>query len=246
MPFCRHRRTLGLAMALALCSVAEAQAQRVVPFGAGERLYFTVRSKVGTVGHAVMTLTATELGGTPTLLASFSTRIRVAFMGGSNEGRSWFDPQRMASFRYVENERRPFSSSRDSVEIDPETESLDEISFIHFLRTIEIAPDSLYSISRFYDKRRTPAFVRLVRRDTLRAPFGYVGVYVIDMTVKDKAARGGDKTIRLWLSEDRCRVPVRIETRLPYLGAGVMTIDSASTPGCIADTPREKEPELLS
>jgi hypothetical protein len=154
----------------------------------------------------------------------------------------------------VENEHRTFSSARDSVEIDPANRRwagekdcgatatdrpLDELSFIFFLRTLELAPDSVYSFDRFYDERRTPTTVRLVRRDTLRAVFGHVGVFVIDMNVKDKVDRGGDKTIRLWLSEDRCRVPVRIETQLPYLGAGIMTIDSASTPACASSASGE-------
>ncbi len=246
-PFMR-RAALGAVAALWLGSPLGAQAPDAVPFGAGERLYFTVRSKVGTVGRAVMTLTRSErVDGDGTLLASFSTRIRVAFMKGGTEGRSSIDPLRMMTLRYVEDEYRPFSSTRDSVEIHHDRQHwtglsdsgytatdrpLDELSFIYFLRTVDLAPDSLYTYDRFYDKRRTPTTVRLVRRDTLRAAFGNVGVFVVEMNVKDKVDRGGDKTIRLWLSEDRCRVPVRIETRLPYLGAGIMTIDSASTPAC--------------
>lgn len=245
---------LRAVLALSLSTVAGAQSPEGLPFGAGERLYFTVRSKVGTVGRAVMTLARTQdQNGFTTLLATFTTRIRVAFLKGSTVGRSSIDPVRMASVRYVEDEHRPFSSARDSVEIDPAGQRwaglsdsgatatdkpLDELSFIYFLRTVDLAPDSLYSYDRFYDKRRTPTTVRLVRRDTLRAPFGNVGVFVLDMNVKDRIDRGGDKTIRLWLSDDPCRVPLRIETKLPYLGAAVMTIDSASTPECAPREPR--------
>ena len=258
-----RRQTLQIALLLSLGSVVGAQAPNAVPFGAGERLYFTVRSKLGTVGRAVMAINgAAELAGTRTLLASFSTRIHVAFMRGGTEGRSWIDPLRMASLRYVEDEYRPFASVRDSVEIDPAGQRwtglkgdggftatdkpLDELSFIYFLRTVDLARDSLYSFDRFYDKRRTPTTVRLVRRDTLRASFGNVSVVVLDMMVKDKIGRGGDKTIRLWLSDDPCRVPVRIESSLPYLGLGIMTLDSASTPACVAASPARATRAYLS
>jgi hypothetical protein len=204
---------------------------------------------MGTVGRAQMAISAwADVRGTNTLLASFSTRIRVAFMKGSTEGRSWIDPLRMTSLRYVEDEHRPFSSERDSVEIDPARrhwaglngdsgstatdQPLDELSFIYFLRTVDLVPDSLYSYDRFYDQRRTPTTVRMVRRDTLREAFGSVSALVVDMNVKDKVGRGGDKNIRLWFSDDWCRTPLRIETSLPYLGRGVMTIDSASRHGC--------------
>jgi hypothetical protein len=254
-----RRAALFVVLAISLSASAGAQSPEGLPFGAGERLYFTVRSKVGTVGRAVMTLARVEdANGASTLLATFNTRIRVAFLKGSTVGRSSIDPVRMASVRYVEDEHRPFSSSRDSVEIDAagqrwsgQSDSgatatdkpLDELSFIYFLRTVDIAPDSLYSFDRFYDKRRTPTTVRLVRRDTLReAGFGNVGVFVLDMNVKDKVDRGGDKTIRLWLSDDPCRVPLRIETKLPFLGAAVMTIDSASTPECAPREPRTVAP----
>jgi hypothetical protein len=36
----------------------------------------------------------------------------------------------------------------------------------------------------------------------------------------------------LWISEDRCRLPVRIESVMSVLGNGIMTLESATTPGC--------------
>jgi hypothetical protein len=248
---------LHAALFLSLGVVAGAQTFATPPFAIGERLTFTVRSRVGVVGHAVMSLSGPEdIGGTITMLASFSTQVRVAFLKGSTDSRSWFDPLRMASLRYVEDEHRPFSSSRDSVEIDPATwrwtglhgdsgatatdQPLDELSFIYFLRTITLEPDSLYSFDRFYDKRRTPSTVRILRRDTLRLATGNVGVVVLEMNVKDKIGRGGPKAIRFWISDDFCRIPVRIESSLPFLGAAVMTLDSAATPCLVrhASNPR--------
>ena len=53
-----------------------------LPFACGERLTFRVRTaKLGTVGHAVMTITGpVDIRGTETVLASFDASAGIAFM----------------------------------------------------------------------------------------------------------------------------------------------------------------------
>ena len=91
----------------------------------------------------------------------------------------------MTSLRYQKSERRPFSFNLDSVEIYPglrhwesradsgSTASdlpLDELSFLYFLRTITLVPDSLYSFDRTFDRRRLPTTVRLLKHERVSTP----------------------------------------------------------------------------
>jgi hypothetical protein len=235
---------------LACATVARAQVTDSLPFGDGERLTFSIRtSKLGTVGHAVMTLTGpVDVRGTETMLASFDASAGIAFLKGSDATRSWIDLTRMTSLRFQKRERRPFSSSEDSVEIyaglhhwegakgDSGTIvsdlPLDELSFIYYLRTLTLAPDSLYSFDRHYDKRRLPTTVRVVKHEAVKTPAGEFNTVEYEMRVVDQHNYKTTGVLYFWFSEDARHLPVRIESTMPFLGNSVMTLESAITPNC--------------
>ena len=253
------RALLGLALAIGAASSVGAQRATALPFSIGERLTFTVSTThVGNVGNAVMALTGpVDVHGTATILASFDTRISVAMMKGSDESRSWIDPSDMTSLRFAKHEHRPFSSSDDSVDVIPalhrwtgphgtngavtSNHPLDELSFIYFLRTVSFAPDSTYSFDRHYDTRRSPTTVRVVKRETLQTPAGKFDTVELEMRVKDGTEYKGEGVLHLWFSEDSCHLPVRIESAMPILGTGILTLASAVTPTCRAG---ERDPQL--
>jgi hypothetical protein len=243
-------RTHWLAVALFSASIAGAQAPDSLPFGNGELLTYGVRaSKFGKVGHAVMAITGpVDIRGVETMLVSMDAHVRVLFMKSSDVNRSWIDPLRMTSLRFERHERRPFSSEDDSVEIFPDLHywsgthgdsgsttgaaPLDELSFVYFLRTVSLVPDSIYAFDRHYDKRRIPTTVRFVKREILRTPAGEFSTVELEMRSKDGVDYKNEWILRLWISEDRCRLPVRMESAVAVLGTGVMTLESAVTPKC--------------
>ena len=239
---------------IACASLAGAQpslrALDTLPFGDGERLTFRIRaSKLGSVGHAVMTLTGpVDVRGTSTMLASFDASAGIAFLKGSDATRSWIDLARMTSLRFQKSERRPFSSADDSVEIFPDLRHwdgthgssgtsisdrpLDELSFIYFLRTVTLVPDSVYSFDRHYDQRRLPTTVRIVKHDTLKTPLGEISTVEYEMRVVDQHNYKTSGLIYFWFSEDRCHLPVRIESAMPVLGNSIMTLETATSTNC--------------
>jgi hypothetical protein len=237
-------------LASTVATIADAQTIDSLPFGNGELLTFGVRaSKFGTVGHASMAISGpVQIRGVETMLVTFATHLRVLLMKSSDDNRSWLDPRRMTSLRFEKHERRPFSSEDDSVDIYPDLHywsgthgatgsttgeaPLDELAFVYFLRTITLLPDSIYAFDRHYDKRRVPTTVRFVKRDTLRTPAGEFDTVELEMRSKAGADFKGEWVLRLWISEDPCRLPVRMESVVPLLGKGVMTLESAVTPTC--------------
>ncbi len=237
--------------ALGHATIAFAQAPDSLPFGDGERLTFTVRApKLGRVGHAVMAVVGpADVRGVETTLLSWNTDFHALFMHSTDAHRSWTDLGRMTSLRFSKHERRPFSSDDDSVEIHPDLgrwsgmhgdsgtttgpAPLDELAFIYFLRTVSFVADSTYLFDRHYDRRRAPTTVRLVKREVVRTPAGEFNAAEIEIRLKIGRDFKSEWKMRMWISEDRCRLPVRIESTVPILGAGVMTLDSAVTPTCV-------------
>ncbi len=221
-----------------------------LPFGDGERLTFLIHTaKFGNVGKAVMTLAGpVDVRGVETSVASFDASAGVAFLKGRDATKSWIDLSRMTALRYQKTERRPFSSARDSVEIYPDLHHwdaihgdsgttvsdapLDELSFIYFLRTVTLVPDSLYSFDRHYDKRRLGTTVRVVKHETLATPLGPFNTVEYEIHLIDARNYNERDVLFLWISDDRCRLPVRIESFMPVLGDGIMTLQTATTPNC--------------
>lgn len=240
----------ALAGAFGAGGTAGAQSPDSLPFGAGERLVFTIRTKhFGAVGHAVMAITGpVDVRGIATMLASLDAAAGIAFLKGHDVTQSWIDPNRMASLRFEKREKRPFSSARDSVEIYPALQRwkgakgdsgttasslpLDELSFVYFLRTITLLPDSVYSFDRLYDERRLPTTVRVVGYEWLDTILGRINTVEYEVRLVDARNFEERGVIYFWISLDRCRVPVRIESAMPLLGDGIMTLDAATTPLC--------------
>ena len=215
-----------------------------LPFGAGERLTYTVRvARVGTVGRGEMTVEGpVDVRGHQALVLRFDFDTKVGPIKVMDHTQSWLDPQRFASLRFRKEERHPLSTNEESVEVYPsehrwvgadghggQTTSgapLDELSFMYFLRTVPLADDSTYRFDRHFDSARNPTTVRVVGRETLRTPAGEFPTVVVEMRVKDARRYRGDGLIRIHFTDDACRLPVQIESRMPIVGSAVLTLES--------------------
>ena len=152
----------------------------------------------------------------------------------------------MASRRFVKHERHLLSTRDDSVEMvgeerrweradgvsgfSPTDAPLDELSFIYFVRTLALADDSASSFMRHFDTDRNPQTVRVTGRETLVTRAGTFPTIVVEMRVRDPRHYKGEGVIRISLSDDVRRIPVRIESRMPVFGATVLTLESFVVP----------------
>lgn len=219
-----------------------------LPFRSGERLEYRVTlangSKVGTA--AMWVEGPVDVRGSEAMLFRFDSRIRYMLVPGRSISSSWFDPTRGASLRFSKQERNPLSRHDESFELYPETKSwksaagdsgrsvtsapLDELSFIYFIRTLALTPGTVYGFDRHFDPARNPVRVTVVRREVIPTPLGELHVVRIDMRVRDPQHYEGEGIIRIHLSDDACKIPVRIESTMPIIGTAVLTITAAHSP----------------
>ncbi len=243
----------GLAMGM---MPAASQVATRLPFMPGERMTYRVRMNgIGGFGHATMTVEGpVDVRGTPTYLLRSRTTAGIGFLKGSDLTESWLDPVHMAALRFHEHERHLLSSRDVRAEMYPadqrwvdgngKTDSsitnapLDELSFIYFLRSLQVEPglqpDTTYRFDRHYDAARNPIVVRVTRGDTVVTPVGTFPTLLMEMHVRDPRRYHGEGVIRLYMSDDACRIPVRIESAVPGMGSFVLTIESYANPapGC--------------
>jgi hypothetical protein len=212
-------------------------------------------ARAGASGRGAMWIAGPEIvRGTSTLALHFETTAGIGPITGADRTASWLDVTRMASLRFVKHERHILSTHDDSVDVgagdrtwsatdgaggaSPSDAALDELSFIYFLRTLPLSDDSTYTFTRHYDAERNPQTVRVVGRDTLRTKAGVFATVVVELRVRDPRHYRGDGVIKIHLSDDSRRIPVRIESRMPVFGATVLTLESFVLPGTREASPQ--------
>lgn len=234
--------------AVALPTFGITQVPDELPFRPGERLTYSVRlSRFGTVGKATMSLEGpVSIRGLAAYALRFELRARVGPFTATERTESWVDLAQMASLRFSKEERSPFARRDEAVEIfldsgrwqaSDGTEGevtaaapLDELSFIYFIRTLVLKPDSLYEFNRHFDILRNPTTLRLLKRDTITTAAGRFPVTLVEMRVRDSRRYKEEGIIRIYLSEDDMRLPVRIESVMPVGRMTVLTLDSHISP----------------
>jgi hypothetical protein len=234
-----------LAALVACSSPAASQSATTLPFAVGERLVYEGRVR-GIGGRGTMWIAGpVDIRGVPTYELHFDFSARVGPLTVSQKSISWLDPERMAALRFEKRERHLLVRREESVELFPDEQRwhakngdagtsptsapLDELSFIYFVRTLVLTTDSTLRFARHFDAERSPTLVRMVGREQVNTPAGSFNTVVVEMRVRDPQHYKGEGTIRFSISDDRCRVPVRIESNIPDAGTVVLTLADAGS-----------------
>jgi len=215
------------------------------PFTPGESL--TYRARIGSVagGTGEMRVDRSEaIRGREVYLLRFDFRGGAGPIRMSGQSSSWLDPETMTAMRFHKQERSPLGSSSERVELFPAQGiwrsddgqegsmptrlPLDELSYLFYIRTLPLTPGAVYTSQRHFDRRRTPVMIRVVGRERIHVPAGDFSTIVVEMRVPDGQHVGEGGLIRLHLTDDAWRVPVRIESSVRMLGTVVFSLVSSN------------------
>ena len=244
------KKMLRTALALALLGISsnrpEAQQPDVAaPFAPGEVLtYKAVSGRFGTFGTGVMRVDGpVDMRGQSALQLSFDFRGRVGIFKVEDRSRSWITSGTFTSLRYERHEKSPLGNRSEEVEIFPAElrwegtngeagdtpceHPLDELSFIYFLRTVPLVDGEEYSLTHHFDPGRNPVLLKVIGRERIEVPAGEFTTVVVEMRVSDERIRA----MRLYLTDDDARVPVRIESSAPWVGSTRLLLQSVTRGG---------------
>src|SRR6478735_3954020 len=233
----RLAATMSLA-ALALPAIAtESSGQRPsdLPFAPGEKFEYAGRVHMGVSVRGTFRVEGpSELRGATVWTLHSDVEGKVGFVKASNRAVSWLDPLHMSALRYTSRERHLLSKSDDDISIFPSekrwlaeggaegslvTDSpLDELSFLYFLRTLPLPDEAELSVSRHFDAARNPTIIRVVGREDIDVGAGRFHAVVVEMRVRDARRYKGEGVIRIHLSDDNCRLILRLESDVPDAG----------------------------
>jgi hypothetical protein len=97
---------------------------------------------------------------------------------------------------------------------------------MYFIRTLALPADTTYQFDRHYDAARNPTMVHVLGRETVSTPCGEFQTVLVEMRVRDQRRYHGEGVIRINVSDDQRRLPVRIRTTVPVFGSAVLTMES--------------------
>ena len=221
-----------------------AQLAEVRPFAVGEKLSYNAHAGPGVNGRAEMWVDGPiEMRGVSAIALHSSFMAKIGFLRVTDNSTSWIDPARMASLRFVKQERHLLARYDEDVAMSntsrqwtaqdgrsgtsPSADPLDELSFIYALRGFALPGDSTIVLNRHFDAERNPTTLRLVGRAIVTTPAGTFNTREVEMRVRDARRYKGEGLIRISLSDDQCRRPVRIESSIPGAGTVMMTLTAA-------------------
>jgi hypothetical protein len=229
--------------AFASAPARPAQADAPLPFAPGERLTFAGKVHTGVSGGGTLWVEGpVELRGTSTWLLHSDMEGRVGPFRATDRNASWLDPIGMTALRYTTRERHVLSRHDDAVDIfgaerrwSAETglagettgsAPLDELSFLYYLRTLPFAGETTLTVSRHFDATRNPTVVSMLGREEIEVGAGRFRSIIVEMRVRDARRYKGEGTIRIHLSDDACRLILRLESRVPDAGPATLSLQS--------------------
>jgi hypothetical protein len=217
-----------------------------LPFNAGEQLNFNVflgtnPQPLGTVSYQIRS--RAQYFGHDGILFTVKARTTNAaqkIFYADDQINSYVDPQTLLPFRTELalreaarrlNQTLTFDQERGSTTTDKGTRieipvgTHDVLSVLYALRSFNLTPPKRNAVSLLIENRPRTLFITALQREVIQLGGQKINAVQLSLTTDDQQA---DKyALRLWVSEDRRRLPLRITATTPL---GPLRADLAIIP----------------
>ena len=216
---------------LAALSLAESAAP--VPFGPGERATYRVTYGLfGGVGEGTV-----EVSGIDTIRGHPVYHLRFVLKGGiplahvDDKQESWLDVRDLYAHRFKQDIKEVKYKRLRTLDFFPEEgvyrwlerertdtlavpNPLDDISFMYWVRTIDLQVGQTYTFNRYFKESGNPVSVRVLRRDTVKVPFGTFPTIVLQPRIRTDGLFSEGGEAELHFSDDDRRMLVFMSVKL--------------------------------
>jgi hypothetical protein len=205
-----------------------------VPFPVGERLNFSAKYGIFSVGNAIM-----EVVGIDTVRNTETVHIRFRINGGAlwyhldQTIESWVGRYDFRSRRFtsVQDERGKHREHR--YDIFPDSgfyreegrdttfatvlEPLDDASFLYWIRTVPLEVGKRYEYARYFRPDRNPVIVEVLGRDHVSVAGKKWRALVVSPKIPNgRGIFAEDSETRIWLSDDSLRLVLAIQSNFSF------------------------------
>lgn len=204
------------------------------PFGVGERLEFSAKLGILTIGDASMQVAAVD-----TVRGKPAFRFRFEMQGGNrlfrlnNVNESWTSVDRLVSMRFhqEQNENRRHRTRQFEIYADSgfyrqagvaepkptPAHPVDDAAIVYYLRTFDLEVGKSYKFDNYFKAEKNPLIVRVHQSETMELPDGSrVRCIVLQPMIGDDGLFSNRSDARIWITDDARRIPVQIRSRFPW------------------------------
>lgn len=202
-----------------------------VPFGPGERLDYEIKMGAFGVGDGSL-----EVAGVDTVQGRPSYYLTMRLDGGflfadvHDFFESWLDVRTLTSRRfrkkihevnYKDDRHYAFYPEERRWERTDEEKGgemlssfpLDDVSFLYFIRTLDLEPGREYRFDRYFKEEGNPVVVQVTGRDTVEVPAGTFPTVVVRPSFQTEGMfrEGGEAELHLTDDENHHLVYMRVK-----------------------------------
>lgn len=209
-----------------------------VPFGVGERAEYSVSLGIfGKVGQGSMEVVGVEdVHGHAAYHLRFDLNGRVLVGRVDDTFQSWLDVEQLFARRFHKRQHEiNYKTDRD-YDFFPDRmlyqnratgntaelaspEPLDEVSFIYFVRTLDLRPGRTYTLHRYYKDSGNPVTLKVLRRETMAGPGGAeIPVVVVQPIIRTSGLFGEGGKAEVYFTDDHRRILVKMTSKVPIIG----------------------------
>jgi len=236
---------------------------RVIPnvsFGAGEYLKFNINYGVITAGEAVLKISDTTWRQRPCLKVEFTLRSKPffdIFYRVDDHYLTYIDSAGIFPWRFEQHVRegsfsRDFTAEFDQVAHTATTSEgsrpippyvNDIMSAFYYARTIDyaaMAEGQRIHLQNFFKDSTYGLDVKYRGRQTVEVDAGNFRCHVVEPIVKAGGLFKSDGKIFVWMTDDRLKMPVRVNTKIPIGSVDAELIEYRGLRSrCEATVPKE-------
>ena len=222
-----------------------------VPFGPGEHLEYRLSLGPFGVGLGSMSIDTVEsVQGSPAYRFHWTIRGSALFGAAriDDDYRSWMDTRSLMTRRYIKDVKQNDYVRRKHYEMCPEELTwdlvgeddsgdlasalpLDEISFVYYLRTLDLRVGQSLSLTRYFKADGNPVRLDVLRRDTRETEAGAFSTIVVRPVIPGANLFDEGDDAEIHLSDDENRYVVYMKSETGVLGLAVALELMSATPG---------------
>lgn len=201
-----------------------------LPFAVGERAVYEVEYGVINAGRSSLEVSAIDtVRGRPAYRFAFvlDGGVRLLGLRVRDTMTSWVDTAKFESLRYVANQNelgkqrfrhyeifgeRGVYLERGREETATVAKPLDDISFLYFVRTLNLEVGRSYDFPNYFKPQSNPVILRVLRRERVKVPAGEFSTIVVQPIIKTRGIFSEGGKAEVWITDDSVRAIVQIKT----------------------------------
>ncbi len=204
----------------------------LVPFGAGEKLVFSVQYGLVNAGEATMEVrNLAAIDGKPCYRIVSDARTNdffSKFFTVRDRYESYMDTTSLYSLRYEKHVREGKFKRDDAVDFDqsahravyktktvpipPRTQ--DVLSALYYVRTLPLEVGQSISIANHTDGKNYPLVVKVLGREHIKVDAGEFDCIIVEPILRGPGVFTQQGRLTVWLTDDRRRMPVLMKSKV--------------------------------